>query len=206
MSLSWGIELQKHTQLSQWTTPSTKQNMAVCRTTKRRETSKLKLRIQTMNACRMYLQGLLIMLIIHNPYIKVSAETSLDDNWSIFEDFLVANHLGSGIICPCGLNRTSSYDQVIPEIIAKMKRLDKRISFVYPPINRGRSLHSHGVFMDTECGQLDKYLKLAVGLNLFGVQYKWLFPVGSEQFKEIISRFEVLDINVNSDINFAVGR
>lgn len=159
----------------------------------------MQMQIQTSNTIS-YLQGLLIILIIIYP---VGGTQSAVDNWSLFEDFLDKNNLNSGIFCPCGWNGTS-YEET-PRIIDKMKRLNKRISFVYPPKQRGTSLHSHGIFADAGCLNLDEYLKFADDYKLFRVQYKWLLAVEEGQLENVLSRFEDFDINVSSDINLAVG-
>lgn len=154
-----------------------------------------------------YFQGLLIILIILHNVGGLKAQSDAVDNWSLFEDFLDANHLKSGIFCPCELNRTTSSSYgVSPWIIDKMKRLNKRISFVYPPKQLDKYRHSHGIFLVADCENSNEYLRLADSYKLFGIQHKWLISVENGRLDDVLSEFETLDINVSSDVNFAVGR
>lgn len=154
-----------------------------------------------------YFQGLLIILIILYNVGGLKANSESEDNWSLFEDFLDANHLNSGIFCPCGLNRTkTSFYGMVPWIIDKMKTMNKRISFVYPPKQRGTYLHNHGIFLVGSCEHLNEYLKLADHFKLFGIQHKWLISVDEGQLEDVLSGVETLDINISSDIIVAVGR
>lgn len=143
--------------------------------------------------------------IIHYPV--GGTQSAAVDNWNLFEDFLNKNNLNSGTFCPCSWNGSSqSYYEEATWIIDRMKRSNKKISFTYPPKRRGRNLlHSHAIFVDAGCLNLDEYLKLADDYELFRMQYKWLLAVDEGQFENVLSTFEDFDINVSSEIHLAVG-
>lgn len=141
------------------------------------------------------------ILLTFSTILSNISGISIETQWNLFKDFLDKTKLSSGIFCSCGFLTRLNFHEFENE----RKNFWKRISFQFPPKQLGITKYSYGIYLNAKCPETFNYLKYGVENSLFTVRQKWMILVEDEEFlKDTLNYFEILDINLDSDISIAI--